>query len=157
MKRLAVFLLACTLPVSRADDWLRLPPPLTVDADDRHIPEPREQRVSELYAIVYNSWMRHLSPAERVAAVRDAGALNVNAWDEVPDSSWFTNRIGPRSLSFDEICAGLEGEPPETGAWAALRVEDEGYTPKLRVRDQAGRTYVLKFDPSTPEKNSGAN
>jgi len=156
MKRLAVFLLACTLPVSRADDWLRLPPPLTVDADDRHIPEPREQRVSELYAIVYNSWMRHLSPAERVAAVRDAGALNVNAWDEVPDSSWFTNRIGPRSLSFDEICAGLEGEPPETGAWAALRVEDEGYTPKLRVRDQAGRTYVLKFDPSTPEKNSGA-
>src|SRR5437870_13224866 len=100
--------------------------------------------------------MRHLSPAERVAAVRDAGALNVNAWDEVPDSSWFTNRISQHSLSFAEICAGLEGQPPETGAWAALRVEDEGYTPKLRVRDQAGRTYVLKFDPSTPEKNSGA-
>jgi len=156
MKRLAIFLLACMLPVSGADDRLRVPPPLTVDADDRNIPEPREQRVSELYAIVYNSWMRHLSPAEKVAAVRDSGALNVNAWDEAPDSSWFSNRIGQHSLSFDEICAGLEGQPPETGAWAVLRVEDEGYTPKLRVRDHAGRTYVLKFDPSTPEKNSGA-
>src|SRR5438876_1136098 len=100
--------------------------------------------------------MRHLLDAEKLAAARDAGALNINAWDEVPDSSWFTNRISQHSLSFAEICAGLEGQPPETGAWEVLRVEDEGYTPKLRVRDHAGRTYVLKFDPSTPEKNSGA-
>jgi hypothetical protein len=156
MKRLAVVVLACTLPVSGADGRLRVSPPLTVDADDRNIPEPREQRVSELYAIVYNSWMRHLSAAEKVAAVRDGGALNTNAWDEVPDSSWFTNRIGRHMLRFDEICSGLEGQPPETGAWAVLRVEDEGYTPKLRVRDRAGRMYVLKFDPSSPEKNSGA-
>jgi hypothetical protein len=74
----------------------------------------------------------------------------------VPDSSWFTNRIGRHRLSFDEICAGLEGQPPENGVWTALRVEDEGYTPKLRVRDPAGRMYVLKFDPSAPEKNSAA-
>jgi hypothetical protein len=100
--------------------------------------------------------MRHLSPAEKVAAARDAGALNVNAWDEVPDSSWFTNRMGRRSLSFEEICAGLEGHPPAEGSWVVSRVEDEGYTPKLRVRDRAGRTYILKFDPSVPEKNSGA-
>ena len=156
MKRFAVFLFACTLPFSAADHALRVPPPLTVDGDNRNIQEPPEQRVSELYGIVYNSWMRHLSPGEKVAAARDTGALNINAWDEVPDSTWFTNRIGRQSMSFDEICAGLEGEPPATGEWSVLRVEDEGYTPKLRVRDRAGRTYVLKFDPSIPEKNSGA-
>ena len=156
MKRVAILLFFCMLPLWGADHRLRLPPPLTVDADDRNIPEPREQPVSELYAIVYNSWMRHLSPGQKVAAVRDIGALNVNAWDEMPDSSWFTNRIGRRRLSFDEICAGLEGQPPEKGVWTVLRVEDEGYTPKLRVRDPTGRTYVLKFDPSIPEKNSAA-
>src|SRR5687768_6606574 len=29
-------------------------------------------------------------------------ALNVNTLDEVPDSSWFTNRIGQRPMSIDE-------------------------------------------------------
>ncbi|HUJ20181.1 MAG TPA: hypothetical protein VLX58_01610 [Bryobacteraceae bacterium] len=156
MKSLAVLLFACMLPASGADRRPQLRPPLAADADDRNIPGPGEHQVSELYAIVHNSWFRHLNPADKAAAARDSGALNVNAWDEVPDSSWFTNRIGRHGLSFDEICAGLEGRPPEKGAWGVLRVEDEGYTPKLRVRDAAGRVYILKFDPSTPEKNSGA-
>ena len=34
-------------------------------------------------------------PGER----RDVRALNVNTVDEVPDSSWFTNRIGRKALS----------------------------------------------------------
>ncbi len=37
---------------------------------------------------------------------RDVRALNVNTVDEVPDSSWFTNRIGRRELSLDEIVRG---------------------------------------------------
>src|SRR5262245_47852313 len=33
-------------------------------------------------------------------------AVNVNTLDEVPDSSWFTNRIGIRDLSIAEISRG---------------------------------------------------
>ncbi len=33
-------------------------------------------------------------------------AGNVNTIDEVPDSSWFTNRIGARPLTADEIARG---------------------------------------------------
>src|SRR5690348_11929008 len=36
----------------------------------------------------------------------DRRALGVNALDEVPDSTWFTNRIGVRDLSLDELRAG---------------------------------------------------
>jgi len=33
-------------------------------------------------------------------------AVNVNTIDEVPDSSWFTNRIGRRRMTIDEIVRG---------------------------------------------------
>ena len=36
----------------------------------------------------------------------DTEALNVNALDEVPDSSWFTNRVGQHELSAAQLRAG---------------------------------------------------
>jgi hypothetical protein len=42
---------------------------------------------------------------------RDVRAMNVNTIDEVPDSSWFTNRIGRRQLSIDEIVRGPDSLP----------------------------------------------
>ena len=33
-------------------------------------------------------------------------ALNVNTADEVPDSSWFTNRIGARAMTSEELTRG---------------------------------------------------
>ena len=35
--------------------------------------------------------------------LRDVRALNVNTVDEVPDSSWFTNRIGRNAMSTESI------------------------------------------------------
>ncbi len=144
-------------PGAEAAKKLHLRPPLWVDPDDRAIPEPKEREVSELYAIVYNTWLRHLSPQYKAEIARDPGALNVNAWDEVPDSSWFTNRIGRSALSLDEIANGIEGQRPEPAPWKVLRVNDEGYTPKFDIQDSAGRRYVLKFDlPTALERNSAA-
>jgi hypothetical protein len=134
-----------------------LRPPLRADPDDRDIPKPARQEVSELYAIVYNSWVRHLSPEHGALAAHDKGALNVNAWDEVPDSTWFTGRMGLRSLTFEEILKGLGGDPPRSGEWVVQRVGVEGYTPKLRIGDSAGHRYWVKFDlPDALERNSGA-
>ncbi len=155
MKRLTIGLLACLTAVG-AERRIHLRPPLWVDADDRPIPEPSAHRVSELYEIVYTSWLRHLNAGDKAAAARDPGALNVNAWDEVPDSSWFTNRIGRQRMSREEILAGPPGRPPGNGKWTVYRIEDEGYTPKVSIRNAAGDRYMVKFDPSVPRKNSGA-
>lgn len=137
-------------------DLLR--PPLWVDADDRDIPEPAGRDASEAFGIVYNSWLRHLDVGDLVLRSLDRPALNVNAWDEVPDSSWFTNRIGSAEESFTpgEMIKGPPGRDPEPGTWTITSLKTEGYTPGFQMRDAAGRRYFLKLDPETPERNSAA-
>lgn len=132
-------------------------PPLRVDRDQRPIPVPKTSEVSELYAILYNSWFRPLNVENHIASASDDGSLNVNAWDEVPESSWFSNRIGRQPMSFEDVQAGLSGKRPEPGPWKIVRIRDEGYTPKVDIRDSSGAIYVLKFDlPDKPERNSAA-
>ena len=41
-------------------------------------------------------------PASAATFVRS----NVNTLDEVPDSSWFTNRLGTRVMTADEVETG---------------------------------------------------
>ncbi|NWG13019.1 MAG: hypothetical protein HXY20_05730 [Acidobacteria bacterium] len=151
-------LVAAVCPAAIAGQRCKIRPPLWVDNDMRPIPEqPKERLVSELYAIVYNSWFRSLNLEQHVVAARDRGSLNVNAWDEVPDSSWFNNRIGRKPMSFSEILDGLQGKPPESGRWNVDRIRDEGYTPKVDITDASGERYVLKFDlAEKPERNSAA-
>ncbi len=158
LKISAIFLLLCILPALAAErSKCPLRPPIWQDQDNRDIPEPEEQEVSELFGIVYNSWMRHISPENHALAARDPGALNVNAWDEVPDSTWFTNRLGRNPISYRQILEGIEGEDPAIGSWQIVGNVDEGYTPKLYVKDKPGGTYVLKFDlPTALERNSAA-
>jgi hypothetical protein len=137
-----------------AESVFRLRPPLRTDGDMRPIPQPKVIEVSDIYNVLYNTWLRHLSVQNMV--LRQRPALNVNAWDEVPDSSWFTNRIGLHSVSFEEIVATLEGVPPEPAPWYVIRRNDSGYTPKVDIRDAKGKSYVLKFDPpGARERNSG--
>jgi hypothetical protein len=159
-RRLLILLLALSVPATLpAGRKLRLRSPLQVDHDQSPIAQPKERKVSEIHAIVYNSWLRHLSLEYELSSAADPGALNVNAWDEVPDSSWFAQRNGLRILSFDNIAAGLdaEGADPKSGTWTVTKIGDEGYTPKIYVTDPEGRAYVLKFDlPAALERNSGA-
>jgi hypothetical protein len=83
-------------------------------------------------------------------------ALDVNTVDEVPDSSWFENRIGTRAMSAAEIAAGPNGRGPE-GPWTVTSGKSEGVTPGLQMKDSAGELYFIKFDPpSNPELGSGA-
>ena len=63
-------------------------------------------------------------PLSRVFAVDPAHeAPNVNSLDEVPDSAWFTNRLGARAMSIEELTRGAcsldSGLDPST----ALREE----------------------------------
>ena len=120
---------------SLAQSGVFLRPPLWTDADSDPIPKPKVREVSELYAIVNNSWFRPLDVTTKVVKGHERGALNVNAWDEVPDSSWFHNRIGRRPMTFQDIVAGLKGKDPQPGPWKIVRIRDEGYTPKIDIED----------------------
>ncbi len=82
-------------------------------------------------------------------------AGNINTIDEVPDSSWFTNRIGSAEVSAAEVARGPEiGEPPVTEKWVIIREKSAGINPGFTARDGAGETWFLSFDP--PSRPEGA-
>src|SRR5678816_1752293 len=89
---------------------------------------------------------------------RPIPAVNVNTIDEVPDSSWFTNRIGRRAMSIDEIVRGPNTlDAPNIDDWPVVEGKSSGITPGYRVVAPDGRLYQVKFDPpSNPEMASGA-
>jgi len=79
---------------------------------------------------------------------RDIRAVNVNTIDEVPDSSWFTNRIGRREMTVAEIVRGPnQRETVDFDDWPIVQEKSSGITPGYRVRDPAGQLYQVKFDP----------
>jgi hypothetical protein len=83
-------------------------------------------------------------------------AINVNSMDDVPDSSWFTHRIG--CLSIVEIARGPgDSTGPAPGRLTVIGGKSDGVTPGFQVRDAAGQRYFVKFDPPAhPELSSGA-
>jgi hypothetical protein len=107
--------------------------------------------VSEQYDFVENSF---LGAGERV----DKHAVNTNTIDEVPDSSWFTNRAGRPGWGIPEMLKGPDTvSGPSPMPWTIVAAKSEGITPGLTIRDKAGDTYFIKFDPpSNPEMASGA-
>jgi len=76
-------------------------------------------------------------------------ATNVNALGEVPNSTWFTNRIGLYPLSVDAVVKGPgDGQGPSTdGPWTVIRAKTQGVTPGFDIRDSRGQVYLIKFDP----------
>ena len=87
----------------------------------------------------------------------DVKARNVNTIDEVGDSSWFTNRIGTRPLTVEEVARGpLVGTGPAPGRWAVSR-KTAGVAPGFTVRDEKGETWFVSFDAKGfPEAATGA-
>lgn len=84
-------------------------------------------------------------------------AVNVNTVDEVPDSSWFTNRAGTGRWSADAAKGPDSGAGPGAGPWTIVAAKAEGITPGMTIRDSSGDVYFIKFDPhSNPEMASGA-
>jgi hypothetical protein len=75
-------------------------------------------------------------------------ALNINTIDEVPDSSWFTNRILARPVSVDEATQGpLSGSGPAPGTWVVTRAKEAGVSPGFTVEDANQVTWFISFDP----------
>ncbi len=88
----------------------------------------------------------------------DAGeAGNVNTLDEVPDSSWFTNRHGVRRMTLEELIRGPNQGPGPAVPWTVFKTKIQGLTPGFHVEDATGRRFVIKLDsPAAPELNSSS-
>ncbi|HUJ60001.1 MAG TPA: hypothetical protein VLX92_15960 [Kofleriaceae bacterium] len=87
-------------------------------------------------------------------------ALGVNALDEVPDSTWFTNRIGVRALTPAEVFTGpLTADSPELHKpWTIRAGKTGGTTFGLIITDARGIKYLLKFDAAgQPEVETGTD
>jgi hypothetical protein len=79
----------------------------------------------------------------------DVKAGNVNTIDEVPDSSWFTNRILVRPLALDDLARGpAMGRGPAPGRWTVSHPKTEGFAPGFRIRDTQGATWFVSLDPT---------
>jgi len=78
-------------------------------------------------------------------------AKNVNTVDEVPDSSWFTNRIGRRSgpaLTPEDVAKGPDTTTgPAPGQWTVTSSKSDGVTPGFTIKDANAQLWFLKFDP----------
>jgi hypothetical protein len=75
-------------------------------------------------------------------------AQNINSIDEVPDSSWFTNRAGHRAITVNEMTAGPNtSNGPAAGAWTVTSSKSDGVTPGFTIKDANGQRWFLKFDP----------
>jgi len=94
-------------------------------------------------------------PGDKAVDVR---AKNVNTIDEVPDSNWFTNRIGVRPLSIEDAVRGpVEGRGPAPGKWTITHAKESGFSPGFTMHDGAGATWFVSFDPKGfPEAATGA-
>ncbi|HSR67115.1 MAG TPA: hypothetical protein VLU25_04180 [Acidobacteriota bacterium] len=115
--------------------------PLWKDEDNIDVPEkPAEIELSDLYDRFSHTF--HDFGSEEWGE-----ADNVNTLDEVPDSSWFTNRHGRRRMSMDELVRGPgSGSGPDPSQpWTIFRGKQQGITPGFHVVDDKGDRYVVKF------------
>jgi len=86
-------------------------------------------------------------------------SVNVNALDEVPDSTWFVNRHGMHRMNPQQLADGPNTghAPAEDGPLEVLSGKSLGMTPGFVVRDEKGDRYVVKFDPPLyPDLSTGA-
>jgi hypothetical protein len=137
--------------------------PRESDDDPNHVACAPEPYVSPLvWDAVDNSVFR---PLARVFAVDPAGpAPNVNALDEVPDSAWFTNRIGAKKPTREALLRGaceasqmLDGESAAPGSWTIDKGKPNGASPGFRIRVGKSK-FMLKTDiKEQPERPSAAS
>ena len=140
-----VLLLAClssALPPIQGQRFLP-DDPIRADADDLPIPSPESRSLSQIADLLQNSFFNRPAKGEAVLP-----AQNVNTLGEVPDSSWFHNRLGSRDLSPAELARGPNRQGPDiTRPWHVISGKTEGITPGFTIRDSRGEIYFIKFDP----------
>jgi hypothetical protein len=132
--------------------------------DPKHVSCAPHMYVSPLaWDGIDNSIFRPLSDVLAVRKIHEA--TNANSLDEVADSAWFTNRIGAREYTVDDLRLGacdaeqfLDSESAAPGSWVIDKGKDNGSTPGFRVRIAGKGKYLFKVDAEEqPERATAAS
>jgi hypothetical protein len=151
IRTLVIALLTSTTVVGASAPKFLPDDPLQTEPETQDASGVSPLSIDLFYDLLLNQFTRPgLAPGAR--------SKNVNTIDEVPDSSWFTNRILARPLSIEEAVRGpLTTDGPAPGQLTIIRAKSEGAAPGFTVRDSAGVTWFLAFDPkSNPEGSTAA-
>jgi hypothetical protein len=156
MRRNAVILAVvagCSASTSLPSVRFANAPPARAVNDRLDVAQKPAQR--EFLRLLYNLDGQFVRRVSRPLELRrPQRALGVNALDEVPDSTWFTNRVGARDVSPDEIAAapGGVGSPEPHKPWTVVSTKQGGQTLGFIIRDARGEKFLMKFDvPGQPE------
>ena len=143
---IAITVAACASPPVPASRFVNAPPAAAVN-DRLDVPVTPEQRQFRENLYHYDGVIG--DPIDRAFELPRRGrALATNALDEVPDSTWFTNRIGVRDLTLAELAAGPatidspELHKPFTIKGTKVGGSEVGFT----IADARGEKFMLKFD-----------
>jgi hypothetical protein len=118
--------------------------------DDPIAREPESQDASNAQPYRMGSMYEMANNLFVTAGYKPSGtrARDINTIDEVPDSSWFTNRIGSTRVTVDDIVRGPNrGAPPDPSRWVVFREKTSGAHPGFTAKDAKGETWFLEFDP----------
>ena len=162
---LSAFLLGCG-----GSRQFNLAPIKTFDPDNETIPPPQESEEFQIWdatqmTFLYqvekplnlNLVLREIGKPFHLASDREAD--NINALDEVPNSSWFINRHFHNRMSLEALARGpnITDGPATNGRWTITRGKFEGGTPGFTIKDSKGDYYLIKFDaPKYQEMGSSA-
>lgn len=115
--------------------------PIHVEVESQDASKVQRAPASQTYDLLLNQFGE---PGDRIVQP----AQNTNTIDELPDSSWFTNRVGARIVTADEVMRGPDtSDGPAPGVWTIVASKTEGLSPGFRMRDTAGQIWFVKFDP----------
>ncbi|HEX4948362.1 MAG TPA: hypothetical protein VFZ34_16935 [Blastocatellia bacterium] len=121
--------------------------PIRLDFDMQTIPKPATYETGYLWDFSNNTFLQPFTKLPSFGR-KPVDAYNVNTLDEVPNSSWFTNRNGVRRMSTAEIKRGPnETDGPAPGPLTVVKGKTNGITPGFQIKDSRGDLYLLKFDP----------
>jgi len=161
------YLLITGIILSGCSSYKPFMPPLPVPDDRNPVPKPEFRGAPNDFYDAFNQQfvlqgeqMLDVSRDYRWIIGNPKEAWNADAFGEVANSSWFTNRNGRKQMTLDEIARGQNsGSGPDTSSsWTVVSAKAEGVTPGFTIVDGRGERYVIKFDPIGYEGlNSGAD
>lgn len=138
---------ACSKSQSVPPARFAIAPPVR-SVEDRQ-PTAKPPKVHEVVAALYHFDGSFYEPLmrtfERPPYQR---AIGVNSLDEVPDSTWFTNRIGAHELTLDELRKGpttIENPDLHT-PWLIQSVKSKGESLGFTITDARNEKFLIKFD-----------
>ncbi len=147
MRKIAILLALAAAAAGGAGAQRFLPDdPLDEEPAQLNVPAALDRKPGEYYDFFLATFGK---PGERHCAERVIPAQGTNTLGEVMDGAWYVNRHYRRRMTLSELVRGPGNDHPPSvdGSWEIIGAKTEGVTPGFKIRDSAGRIYMIKFDP----------